>query len=96
MAVATAALSAVDLDLALLDAVDELLLTHPLSLVASLFFAQCCDLLVELLELHLVVLTADSLTLDLELGDTASDLVEPLGRQSICILRRVAASFIRR
>ena len=72
-------LQALDLDLALLDLIDELLFTHPLGLIDRLLLLELGDLLIQLLELRLVILTADSFTLDLQLRDPSCQLIEILG-----------------
>ena len=61
-----------DFYLALLDTIDELLLTHPLSLVSCFLFLEGSDLTVKFLEFGFVVLPTYSFTFDLELSDPSS------------------------
>ena len=56
------------------------MLPHPLGLVGGLLLLEGSDLLVQLIELGLIVLSTDGLTLDLELCNSSPDLIEILGQ----------------
>ena len=71
-------LQVLNIDLILLDLIDLLLLALPLSLLLGLLLLQVGDLLVELLQLRGIVLTLDRLTPDLQLFDTAGNLIQRL------------------
>ena len=56
------------------------MLPHPLGLIGGLLLLEGSDLLVQLIELGLIVLSTDGLTLDLKLCDPTSDLIKVLGQ----------------
>ena len=64
-----------DVYLSLLDTIDELLLPHPLRLISGLLLLEGSDLLIQFLELGLIILSTDRLTLDLKLCNSSPNLI---------------------
>ena len=82
-----------DINLILLNLVDLLLFALPLSLLLRFLFLEVSDFLVQLGELLLVILTLDGLALNLQLLDTAGNLVQGF-RHRVHLHTEAGGSFI--